>query len=773
MTSGRRALGVVVLLSSASLGVGQVLPYEFVRRMAPGQGKPISGNPLDPPGNPGLLPKDGTRLPEPGEPDRGIQVLRSGDTHYYRDEIHVTGGGEILIRGYRVFADNARGVRSTEIWELEGNVKVIGKDSVVTGHRIIVDFKNDTYRAFDSESQLDPKFLNTEQVRNKIYVDGRESYGTRTLLRSIDGSLTTCNYPHAHYEIVGADSEVRPGKRAILRRARVRFFDRTLFTLPFLVIPLEERNYKYTPDVGQSPDEGYYIKNRYGVPLKSDRILDTRLDHMTKLGTGVGFGMNYGNTNSGGEARIYKITGQVGTVNFNNRHQQNFRWGQFSIENDYQKDNYLSAPGTSILQSRANLNVPWAGGTTRLGLNRTSNESLSFNSTNQTISLGDTRRWSRDFNTRIDLNHVSSKQGVSGSSSSGTEREQVDLLLRAEQDLRRATASLDYQRSIPIGDTSNFFSGSDRTPVVTLASDARRLLGDKAERRLPFRTELSIGEFQAQGGDGHISRGLFDFNFQKYDRSSQRFRADFTGQFKQGMYSDDTAQYTLAGGSTLSYRTSRDTAINLRYNYLRPYGYTPLTIDRSGRTNLYTLDASARFFRTLKMGLQTGYDSLRLEERDTPWQQLGLRSEWDPKSWFMLRSLSTYDTFSGQWSSVRLDMTYRPGATLLSVGARYDGIRKVWGSVNVVLENLKVGRTRVSTILQYNGFTKQFDSKQYQFTYDLHCWEAVLNVVENNTGFRAGREVQFLFRIKAFPFGTNFGTGRRGQPYSTGTGRDF
>lgn len=771
MTSGPRTWSVVVLLSSASLGAAQIQPWPSIRKAVQSTQRPPSSNPMDPPGNPGLLPKEGNRLPAPGEPDQGIRIIKSGNTHLEGDEVHINGGGEILIRGYRVFADNARGTRSTEVWELDGNVKVIGKDSVITGNRIIVDFKNETYRAFDSESQLDPKALNTDQVRNKIYVNGRETYGTRTLLKSIDGGFTTCNYAHAHYEIVGADSEVRPGKRIILRKARIRAFDHTLFTLPFLVIPLEERNYKYTPDVGQSPDEGYYIKNFYGVPLKNDRILQTRLDHMTKLGTGVGLGYAYGGAASNGDFKVYKITGKADTLNYGNRHQQNFRWGQFSIENDFQKNNYLSAPGTSILQSRANLNVPWGGGATRLGLNRTNNESNSFNSTNQTISLGDTRRWNKMFNTRLDLNHVSSKQGVTGGA--GTEREQIDLLLRAEQDLRRATASLDYQRSIPIGDTTNFFSGSDRTPVVTLASDARRLFGDKAEKRLPFRTELSMGEFQAQTGDGRITRSVFDFNFQKYDRSTHRFKADFTGQFKQGMYSDDTAQYTLAGGSTLTYRTSRDTAINFRYNYLRPYGYAPLTIDRSGRTNLYTLDASARAFRSLKLGVQTGYDSLRLEQQDTPWQQLGLRSEWEPKHWFLFRTLSTYDTFSGQWSSVRLDMTYRPGATLLTLGARYDGIRKVWGSVNVVLENLKVGRTHASAILQYNGFTKQFDSKQYQFTYDLHCWEAVLNVTENNTGFRAGREVQFLFRLKAFPFGTNYGTGRRGQPYSTGTGRDF
>ncbi|MGV3615878.1 MAG: hypothetical protein ACO1SV_11135 [Fimbriimonas sp.] len=764
-----RTLGVVVLVSTASLATAQLSPYLAVRRAVEFSQRRPTQNPLDPPGNPGLPPKEAT-LPAPGEPDRTFKIIKSGDTHYAADEVHITGGGEVLIRGYRVFADSARGVRSTEIWELNGNVKVIGKDSVVTGERVIVDFKNETYRSFESESQVDPQFLGTRRVRDKLYIDGRESYGTQRLIRSVDGSVTSCNYDHPHYELVGADTEVRPGKRAILRRVRVRLFNRTLFTLPFLVIPLEERNYKYTPEVGQSRDEGYYIKNRYGVPLRSGQVLDTRLDHMTKLGTGTGLGYNYGGAASNGEARVYKIFGPADTLNFNNRHQQNLRWGQLTLENDLQRNNYLAAPGSSIMQNRANLNVPWGGGTSRLGLNRSNNETQGFTTTNQTLSFGDQRRWSRTFNTRLDLNHISNQQQFQGGTTGNGKREQMDVLLRAEQDLRRATASLDYQRSIPIGDTQNFFSGSDRTPVVTLASDARRLFGDRMEKALPFRTELSVGEFQSQTDEGRITRSAFDFNFQKYDRSQKRFRADFTGQFRQGLYSDDTAQYTLAGGSALSYRTSRDTSVNFRYNYLRPYGFTPLTTDRTGRTNLYTLDASARFFRHLKMGLQTGYDSLRLERQDTPWQQVGVRTEYEPTKWFLFRALTNYDTFQRQWSNVRLDLTYRPGATLLSVGARYDGIRQSWSSVNIVLENLKMGRTRLSAVLQYNGFTKQFDQKQYSVIYDLHCAEAIVNVIENNVGFRAGREVQFLIRLKAFPFGTNFGTGRRGQPLGTGTG---
>jgi LPS-assembly protein len=732
--------------------------------------KPQGSDPLEPPGAPGLPPKLPPRNPDPNEPEAGFRVVQAGSVYYYGDEVHVNGGGEMLIRGYHVFADRGRGNRSTEVWELEGNVRVIGSETVISGDRIIVDFKSETYRAFSAESQLSPRFLGTDQLLDQAYVDGRESFGSRYEVQSRDGAFTTCNYDHPHYELAGEDTVVRAGRRVILRRTRIRLFDRTLFTLPYLVIPLQQQNYKYTPDVGQSRDEGYYVKNRYGIPLRSGQVLDTRLDYMSKLGTGTGAGIAYGGGTSNGELTAYQITGQANTLNIANRHEQQFRWGSLSLSNDLQRNNYLSAPGTSLLQNRATLNLPWQGGSSRINYNRSNNESSGFSSSNQTITLSDNRRWRSGLNTRLDVNHVSTGSRGFGTSNS---REQIDLLFHGDRELRRATIGLDYQRSIPIGDVANFFSGSDRTPVVTLASDSRRLFGQSADRFLPFTTELSLGEYQNTSTDGRVTRSAFDFNFRKSDGSSGRLRTEWNGQFKQGLYSDDTAQYILRFGSGITYRTSRDTSINLRYNYLRPYGFTPLSIDRSGRTNIVTLDASARTFRTLKLGVQTGYDIFRLDEGQVPWQQVGVRSEWEPSKWFLLRGLSNYDTFQQQWSSVRLDLTYRPGATLFTIGARYDGIRQVWGGVNVVLQNLKVGRTRFSTILQYNGYTRQFDSRQYNLIYDLHCAEAVVNVIENNVGFRAGREIQFLLRLKAFPFSTQFGNGRRGQPLGIGTGRDF
>jgi hypothetical protein len=164
---------------------------------------------------------------------------------------------------------------------------------------------------------------------------------------------------------------------------------------------------------------------------------------------------------------------------------------------------------------------------------------------------------------------------------------------------------------------------------------------------------------------------------------------------------------------------------------------------------------------------------LRLQTSDVAWQQLGLRSEYQPSKKFLARGLYTYDTYQEAWTSLRFDLTYVPGETSASISSRYDGIQHTWSQVNFYLDNLRLGPLKISTSLSYNGYLQQFDSRQYSFIYDLHCAEAVLSITETNFGFLPGRTVAFFIRLKAFPFDTPFGIGNRGAPIGSGTGRDF
>jgi hypothetical protein len=117
-----------------------------------------------------------------------------------------------------------------------------------------------------------------------------------------------------------------------------------------------------------------------------------------------------------------------------------------------------------------------------------------------------------------------------------------------------------------------------------------------------------------------------------------------------------------------------------------------------------------------------------------------------------------------------MDATWKTETFSLVAAARYDALRSRWANLNLLLDGIRLGRLKVSTLLLYNGFLNRFDARHLSFTYDLHCAEAVLQIIDTRVGFRPGREVLFFIRLKALPQSSPFGLGRQGEPLGPGTG---
>ncbi|HJP83624.1 MAG TPA: hypothetical protein VJ835_08980 [Fimbriimonadaceae bacterium] len=710
------------------------------------------------------------QLPEPSlDPSRQQLKVDAGNIKQDGPNILLNGNAHLVYQGYDIYADKIEGNSDTKVFKGTGNVRVYGEKAFVKGDEVTVNLRNETFLAKDSYVDARPELLGGNVLRD-LYFKGGTTYGSQQEIFGEKCDITSCDRTVPHYHIEAAKVTVRPGRRAIFRKLSIKLFNKTILRLPYLSIPLDERTYRYLPEVGQTFDEGYYAKFKFGIPLKDDNtFLDTRVDYYTKKGPALGFDFNYANPVLRGIVSAYSVLGQDKTFTVNTRHRQEFKLGILTLDNNYQKNNYLSAPESSILNTRVGFLIPQGRGTnTRLDFLRNENDSANNKTQTQNFKVSDIRRWNEDLRTAFDV-AWSKSENSNGSFSS--EREQVDLKFRGNYDLQRATAQFDYQRAIPVGDTNNFFSGADRTPVVTLLTDSRKLFG-RRNFAWPFNAEVSLGEFANSLDKNRVTRANFDININRPDRSNHRFRFDVNGRFKQGIYSDDTAQYNLGLAMQASYALGYDTSINLRYNYLRPYGFSPLQIDRIGRSNLITADLSSRPFRTLLIGAQTGYDILQLQQSSpgdrVAWQSVGVRMEYRPVDYISLRALSTYDSFQGAWNNLRVDLAYKPGATFVGLGAKYDGIRKTWSSLTGFVDGFKWGRLRTSALFSYNGYLQRFESRHFQFTYDLHCAEAILTIIDNPVGFRSGTSINFYVRIKAFPFNTGFGTGTSGQPVSLG-----
>ena len=703
-----------------------------------------------------------SRLPVQPDDDHQLEILHAGTAKSLGRDVELSDGVEITIHGFRCLADTIKGNKDTEIFTCSGDVRIIGEDETIVGESVTINFRNKTFFATYGKAQIRPNLLKN-QVRGDVFLSAKEAYGNSRKIFATNSVFTTCDLTKPHFHFDAESSTIEPEKEVLLKKVKIVILGKTVLTLPFLWIPLGDRSYKYLPQVGQSADEGFYIKNIYGFPMRGEDRGAIRLDYMSKLGVGLGANYYYRNATMNGTAKIYSVTGNSKTTTINNQHEQQFKWGKLTLDNDIQQNNYLTAPGSTLVNTRAQLKFPKF---TTLTFTQQKQSTTGASNFNQTMTMNDIRQWGKT-STAMDLT-INRSGGTSGSS-----RETMDLRLSGNRDVKSGVLSLEYQRTIPIGDVTNFFPGSDKTPVLSFRTDSTRLFGKDSFKTLPFRTEFSVGEYLDPILKQRVSKGMFDFGVNRGIRDQGPWKWEFNGDFKQNVYSDDTAQYRYSIGSGLSYSLGKKLGINFRYSTLKPFGYSPLAIDRTGKSDMATMDLSFMKNSKSSFGIQTGYDFVRGSKGEIPWQQVGIRSDYKLGNSFSFRTLSTYDTFRTAWSNVRLDATWQSPTVIAALGARYDAFQSKWASVDLYLDGIKFGKTRIGAALNYNGYTKRFDTQQYNFVYDLHCAEAVFTMSDYGTGFRSGRELGFFIRIKAIPTDSGFGRGRLGNAIGSGSGRDF
>ncbi|MBS1706373.1 MAG: hypothetical protein JST40_10890 [Armatimonadetes bacterium] len=762
---GARWVGVVIL-ATGSVGAHSVPASKSIRDTINRARAALGSQPRATEAK-GFTPDSTRPLPAPREDKNTFRLLNmdkgSGAGNKVRGEGHI----HFTFRGYEVWADKVDGDRETQVFTLEGNVRVAGEEQSAEAERAIVDFRARTMRYESGRGSIGPKPLGG-QLRAPLYVTGTGFGGTGRFF-GVNSSLTTCEYPDPHYQLVARSIDVIPSKRAILRHVKVEILHKTVVTLPFMVIPLNERMNRYSPEVGQSREEGYYIKNSIGIPLRGSSFVNARTDYFTKLGAGLGGDWNYSNRTTAGLIRAYGLTGTTPSRLYSVDHRQMVLGGKLNVVGQWIQDNYLTALNTRTYNIRSNFTRPLDGGNLRLSLNRSGSRSSTFRNLNQTMSLEHQQKWNPRSSTSLNIDFNTYRtSGLGGLS----EQKAVNLNFKASQDLSRAQALFDYQRVIPVASSVPFFSSQDRTPMFTLSTASNRWTGLNRDR-FPWRAEYSVGELGDSLRKSRVTRNHLDLSTNNELGERSRHKAGYDLRFRQGFYSDSTAQYNWSANLHYGYSVGPKSQLNLRYSTLRQQGFTPLAIDRTGERNELSSDLSWKILPSLSLGAQSSFDFVQFRRHETPWQGVGVRSEWYPDDKFFLRFNANYDTFRSAWSNLRFDSGWKVSEGYMSVGLRYDGIRHTWGNVNLFAEGLRWKRLKTSALLNFNGYTGRFDTRQLSFIYDLHCAEAIFQIIDQSTGYRRGTEFGLFIRLKALPFDTPFGVGRRGQAIGTGTGIGF
>lgn len=262
------------------------------------------------------------------------------------DLLEARGNVRFWFKNYDVNADLIKGSKRTEIFDLKGNVLVVGNDSVMTADESTLNFKDRTLRYKNGRAELGPEFLGGNFL-DDLYIRSLSGGGSQKEFEAEFAECTTCWDKHPHFVIKSRLTNVKPGNRAILRDVDLYLLDKKVLHLPYLRIPLEEQYQNYIPEVGYTHQEGYYVKTRWAFPLEKESYVDAIVDYYTKAGLGLGGEVGYGLQDQPLKARglfnAYSIFHDKSLVT-TWKHEQDILAGRFFTETTYSKNNRFTSP---------------------------------------------------------------------------------------------------------------------------------------------------------------------------------------------------------------------------------------------------------------------------------------------------------------------------------------------------------------------------------------------------------------------------------------------
>ncbi|GIV07268.1 MAG: hypothetical protein KatS3mg017_0470 [Fimbriimonadales bacterium] len=663
---------------------------------------------------------------------------------------------EYLMEGARFL-----GLMRDAEYRFLGGVRLTSENLNAQGDELTLFTRERRWTLLHGRAELKPAFTENRLLQS-LYVQGERLEGASERVQAQRCTTTTCalDHPHFHWSAETVDATV--GERAVLRRVRLIILGRTVLSVPYIAVPLREGDASPLPDVGFTDEEGAYLRYAIAYVLAQGALGSARFELMQKRGLGVNLQQNYAR----GDLALYYLRDlrqRADTLTGRWQHSQTLGAIETRWNAEYRQNSYQLFRDNTAWSLRTDWKRPTRAGQTQLSLAESRNRTGAFENANRTVSLQDARAFGR-LQTNLSGEYLEFENRFAGTR---TGNRQWNLRANLRYSLEQAVnLQLDFERLVPVGETT-VFGGLERLPELSLTASAQGLGLPLPDSQL----RLSVGRY-AEGFQTRITRERYAFEWQ--GRTGRPAREDtarpatlWNYRFRQTYYSDDTALYVLQ--STLEQRLPLGTrsSLNLRWNYLRPYGYSPLGLDRTGVYNLLSGEVQWRLKGGWSLAAQSSYDLQAADRGRDPWSLLNAAVEYSPAEWLRWRTQLGYDLNRERWRSVQTDLQWQFGASRLALAARYDPERARWGSVFLRVDSLKVGRSRISFLTQYNGYLNRFESRQLLWVYDLHCAELEVRYIDNPFGFRRDTGLQIFIRLKALPSLSRFGYGQFGQPVGT------
>ena len=780
------------LPASASPGGSPITP------LPPTGGAP-GGGPLPPTRQEAPLPGSVPGPPDglPLDPD---DVYYSADTNEVTPQQTIIGRGHVIIgyKGYTLTGDQAELDTNRGVATFFGPVHLVGPTGqtadVGPGGRLRLNLNRGTYTLTGPRAIIQPEQVQAQiGLIQPLYVFGGLVRGRPGFIDARDAQFTTCDFPDPHYSFGAREAYIIPGRRLVGRNVSFYRKGHRVFSIPYLFLPLDQRLARQTifPTVGQTPDEGYFIKFAFGYALAAALPGILRVEEFQKKGTGLGFDQTYGSPDrpkrGSGLFTFYSLHDKsrgAQDVNGSLNHIQQIGTVNVTVNSQFQQNSYFT--GLSRSQSQ-NTTV---GLTRNVGALDTSlRATLTQNSfgfgTSQTLtsSLDNTYHPTEtsQLETKFDFSQFASP-GFAGLG--GNNRQELDSNLDYRNRGKRFDLEVLATKYTQLSSSSSarFLGGLERLPEFRLATDAllERILG----RFLPktTRIDLSLGAFNEPSSLTKSQRARFNLDLgTTTQKLTGRSTLDYGGSFQQGLYGDNTAQYVLNGQSALRLRVGTKSTLGATYTYLRPYGYTPFQFDYTGNTNLAGVNLALQESHAFQLAVGTGYDFNRTGStpgyRATPFQTVSAQALFTPAQALRFRTTLSYDLNNSRLLDLTNSLRIRgPDQTALDISGRFSPelhrYTTISGNLNLPFfrDRREDAGYRLRAIAGYNGITSRLDYKGLAVTRSWHDYELNLTYQDTPNGLRPGSTFNLTFRLKAFPASEPFATGQYGQALDTGIG---
>ena len=774
----------------------------------PASASPATGNTSLPPTR--TLPPTTQETPLPGsEPARlGDETLDPGKVSIEADSAEETpqgtviGRGHVTIRyrGYTLTGNEAELDTNRGLATFDGPTHLVGPEGqtadVGLGGRLRLNLNRGTYTLTGTRAIIRPEQVQAQiGLIQPLYLYGGVVRGRPGLINGRGSQFTTCDFPDPHYSFGAREFYLIPGQRLVGRNVSFYRKGHRIFTIPYIVLPLGQRLARQTlfPTVGQTPDEGYFIKFAFGYALAASLPGILRLDEFQKKGTGLGFDQTYGSpdrpTRGAGTLTLYNLYDKsrgVDDLNGSLNHAQRFGTVSATLSSQYQQNSYFAGLAKSQSQNTT-LGLTRAVGNLNTSLLTTlTQNSFGFGrSQTLTSSLDNVFQptGSSQLETKFDFSQFTSP-GFLGQT--GSSRQELDSNLdyrnRGKLFDLEVLATKYTQLGSGTAGAAQGFGGLERLPEFRLATDAARMAG--LGRFLPrtTRLDLSLGDFNEPSSLTKSQRARFNVDLGTTTQNiTRRSALDYGGSFQQGFYGDSTAQYVLNGRTGYRLRVGSKSTLGATYTYLRPYGFTPFQFDYAGTTNLAGLNLAVQESRSFQLAVGTGYDFNQTHSqfgyRATPFQTVSAQALYAPGAFLRFRTTLSYDINNSRLLDLTNALRVRgPDQTALDLSGRFDPVRHRYTTINgnfnlpFLRDRREDAGYRVRAIAGYNGITSRFDYKGLALTRSWHDYELNLTYQDIPNGLRPGSTFNLTFRLKAFPAYEPFATGQYGQSLDTGIG---